>query len=163
MKRKTASGRTRVGLVALLAAGAAACSDGSIGLVGSGPTERVEVEVDGPLSSLGSWRYYDGVRLLECDVRITARAIGGSSGSAAEWVDGVVDLYDLRSGRYLGSDYMYFREVADLWGAEQIETGEQRVARSLRYTSYAPFRAYFLFRYTVGNVTRDAEHRFDCR
>ena len=141
----------------------AGCSDGSVGLVGTGATERIVVDVDGPLSSLGAWRYYDGVRLLECDVRITATADGGSRGARAEWLDGVVDLYDLRTGQYLASDYLYAGEMDYLWGAPDIETGERRTARSLRYTSYAPFRAYFLFRYDADGFTRETEHRFDCR
>ena len=141
MTWKTRFDLVRCGLVAMLAAGATACSDGSIGLVGSGPTERVEVEVDGPLSSLGSWRYYDGVRLLECDVQLEARAVGGSSGASADWVEGVVDLYDLRTGQYLASDYFYPGELDYLWGANTIESGERQVARPLRYSSYGPYRA----------------------
>lgn len=139
------------------------CSDASIGLIGSGVTDRVDVDVDGPQSSLGSWRYYDGVRLLECDVRITARAAGGSSGDRAEWLDARVDLYDLQSGRYLGSDYFYTGELEHLWGSPVIENGERRVARPLRYTSYGPFRAYFVFRYDSMGREFQTEHRFDCR
>lgn len=139
------------------------CSDASIGTLATGPVQRIEVEVDGPLSGLGSWRYYNGVRLLECDIRISAQAEGGSSGTSAEWLEGVVDLYDLRTGRYLGTDYMYAGEVADLWGARRIESGERLLSRSLRYTSYGPFRAHFLFRYSTGSETGRADHRFDCR
>lgn len=163
MIRRSASRLSRLALASTLSLGIAGCSDASIGLVGSGPTQRIQVDVDGPRSDLGSWRYYDGVRLLECDVRITAQADGGASESSAEWLEAVVDLYDLRTGRYLGSDHMFYREVADLWGSDRIESGERQFARPLRYTSYGPFRAYFLFRYGVGNEAREAEHRFDCR
>ena len=141
----------------------AGCSDASIGLLGTGPTERVEVYVEGPLSSLGAWRYYDGVRLLECDVVITATAEGGSSDARADWVDGVVDLFDLQTGRDLASDYLYASEMGYVWGAPDLVNGERRTSRALRYTSYGPFRAYFLFRYEANGVTREAQHRFDCR
>ena len=138
------------------------CSDAAIGVIGTGPTGRVEVYVDGPLSSLGSWRYYDGVRLLECDIRLQASAEGGSSDASAEWLDGVVDLFDLETGRYLASDYLYPGDMEYLWGGREIVSGERLTARSLRYTSYGPYRAYFLFRYDADGVTRRAEHRFDC-
>jgi hypothetical protein len=153
----------RLAAALILLPALAGCSDASIGLLGTGATERVEVYVDGPLSSLGSWRYYDGVRLLECDVLITATAEGGSSDARAEWVDGVVDLFDLQTGRYLASDYLYASEMGYVWGAPDLVNGERRTSRALRYTSYGPFRAYFLFRYESGGVTRETEHRFDCR
>lgn len=148
---------------ALLLPALAGCSDAAIGLVGSGVTGRMEVDVDGPLSSLGSWRYYDGVRLLECDIRLTATAVGGTVDSRALWLDGAVDLYDLHTGRYLGTDYFYVGELQHLWGARAIENGERRTGRTLRYTSYGPFRAFFLFRYEAGGITRDTRHRLDCR
>ncbi len=149
--------------LALLVGALAACSDASLGVVGGGISPRLEVHVDGPLSSLGAWRYYDGVRLLECDVRITATAEGGSVGSTAQWLDAVVDLYDLHTGQYLASDYMYLGEVEQFWGSRWIESGERVLSRSLRYTSYGPFRAYFVFRYRADGVNRRTEHRFDCR
>lgn len=154
---------TRLRAAALLLPALAGCRDASIGLVGSGATSRVVVEIDGPLSTLGSWRYYDGVRLLECEVRVTATAQGGATGATAEWLDGVIDLYDLRTGRYLASDYLYAGEMEFLWGTRVIETGERITARPLSYTSYGPYRAYVLFRYDAGGVTRETEHRFDCR
>ena len=146
-----------------LAAGLAGCSDASLGVLESGPSRRLEVDVTGPLSSLGAWRYYDGVRLLECDVQVEAWADGGSSGSTAEWIDGVIDLYDLRTGQYLGSDYLYPGQLEYLWGSREIESGERQLARPLRYNSYGPFRAYFLFRYDAGGEPRETAHRFDCR
>lgn len=148
---------------ALLLPALAGCSDAGIGLVGSGVTEHMDVDVDGPLLSLGAWRYYDGVRLLECDIRLTATAEGGEIDSRAVWLDGVVDLYDLRTGEYLGTDYLYPGDLQYLWGDREIEAGERRTGRALRYTSYGPFRAYFLFRYDADGRTRETQHRSDCR
>ena len=142
---------------------AAACSDSSIGVLESGPTRQLEVDLSGPQSTLGAWRYYDGVRLLECDLYLEARAVGGSSGTDAEWLDGAVDLFDLRTGEYLGTDYMYATEVAYLFGDADIENGERQLSRPLRYTSYGPFRAYVSLRYASGNDAYEATHRFDCR
>ena len=146
-------------IVALLGA----CSDAAIGIVESGPVGRVDVDVDGPLSGLGAWRYYDGVRLLECDLALEARAVSGSSGGSARWVDGVIDIYDLRTGRYLASDYYYSGDLAWLWGEAEIEAGERQFSRPIRYSSYGPFRVYLLFRYDADGTTRRTEHRFDCR
>lgn len=159
--RGGALGRAAAAVVTL--ALASACSDASIGVLDSGPTQRLEVDLDGPVSTLGAWRYYDGVRLLECDVYLEARGVGGSSGTNAEWLDGAVDLFDLRTGEYLGTDYMYGTEVAYLFGDAAIESGERQVSRPLRYTSYGPFRAYVSFRYASGNDADEATHRFDCR
>ena len=155
--------RNALPLVAAALTGVAGCSDASIGLLGSGPTERMIVEVDGPFSSLGAWRYHDGVRLLECDILVEARAEGGSDEARAEWRDARVDLYDLRSGRLLGSDYFYPGELAHVWGSAVIERGELQRARGLRYASYGPYRAYLEFSYLTGGETRVTEHRFDCR
>ena len=142
---------------------AVGCSDASIGVLESGPTRHLEVELSGPTSSLGAWRYYDGVRLLECDVRMEARGEGGSSGTRADWLDGAVDLYDLRTGEYLGTDYLYASEVSYVWGDSSIETGERQQSRPLRYTSYGPFRAWVTFYYEAGGAAAEATHRFDCR
>ena len=158
--------RSRISACALAAALAltGACGDAaSIDVLGTGTTRHTIVELSGPRSGLGMWRYYDGVRLLECDVQVEAWAEGGSSGAAAEWLDGAVDLYDLRTGEYLGTDYLYPSELEYLWGAREIENGERIYARPLRYTSYGPFRAYVSFRYDSGGEPREAAHRFDCR
>lgn len=141
----------------------AGCSDAAIGIVDAGVSRRVEVVVDGPLSSLGAWRYYEGVRLLECDVQLRAQAVSGSEGRAARWIDAVVDLYDLGTGQYLASDYFYAGELAYLWGEPEIESGERQVSRPLRYSSYGPYRAHLLFRYDAAGETRRTEHHFDCR
>jgi hypothetical protein len=155
--------RNALGVLAATLLGVPGCSDASIGLLGSGPTDRMIVDVDGPFSSLGAWRYYDGVRLLECDIVVEARAEGGSDDSRAEWREGRVDLYDLRTGQLLGSDYFYPGELAQLWGSSVIESGELQRARGLRYSSYGPYRAYFEFSYLTNGTTRVTEHRFDCR
>ena len=146
-------------LVALLAAG---CSDAAIAVVGAG-AERGDVQVDGPLSSVGAWRYYDGVRLLECSVRLTAYA-DGETGSA-RWVEGVLDFYDLASGRYLTSDYLLAPDLAHFWGSDIIRGGERRSSRLLRYNSFAAFRVAFTFRYRLEGTGRyaQARHTFDCR
>ena len=148
---------------AALAVGAAACSDASIGVLDTGTSRSVRVVVDGPLSSLGAWRYYDGVRLLECDIQLEARATSGSSGSTAQWLDGVVDIYDLRTGQYLASDYFYPGELAYFWGDGEIESGERQFSRPFRYSSYGPFRVYLVFRYDAAGATGRTDHRFDCR
>ena len=165
VSRRVSLGRAPRGLVTAgaLVTALAACGDASIGVLESGPSRRLEVELGGPASSLGAWRYYDGVRLLECDVRLEAWGEGGSNDARADWLDGVVDLYDLRSGEYLGSDYMYASEVRWLWGASEIENGERQLARPLRYTSYGPFRAWVTMYYEAGGAAAEATHRFDCR
>ena len=150
-------------VAALVAGGLAACSDGSIGVLGTGSVRRLWVVLDGPLEGLGAWRYYDGVRLLECDVQVQAWAGGGSDDATAEWLEGRVDLYDLTTGQYLASDYMYAGEMDDVWGSREIENGERQLSRPLRYRSYGPFSAYFVFRYDAGGVDDRLEHRFDCR
>lgn len=149
-------------LVTLLIGGVA-CSEGSLGIVGAIRGDDVELELDGPLSSLGSYRFYDGVRLLECDIRLTALA-HGESGSAV-WVEAVVDLFDLSTGRYLASDYLMALDLAQIWGASRIEGGERRTSRGLRYNSFGPFRAEFTFRYR-SEGSREygrARHVFHCR
>lgn len=146
----------------LLPLGLGGCADADIGLIGSGPTDPLWVELDGPRSELGAWRYHDGVRLLECDVALEARA-DGSAGASAVWLDGRVDLYDLSSGRFLGADYFYAGQLETLWGAAEIESGERQYSRPLRYRSYAPFRAYVVFRYETRGEADEASHRFDCR
>lgn len=149
-----------IGMVAALVG----CTDATMGPVDGGTGGRgLQVELDGPISALGSWRYHDGVRLLECDVRLTAEAWGGSGLAQAEWEDGVVDLYDLRSGRYLGTDYFHPGDMGALWGSRWIASGERRTARTLRYTSYASFTAYVEFYYRAHGELRSAAHRFDCR
>ena len=155
--------RAAAAAFATLALGAGGCSDASIGMLETGTSRSVQVIVDGPLSSLGSWRYYDGVRLLECDLQLEARAVSGSAGSTAQWVDGVVDIYDMRSGQYLASDYFYAGELAYFWGDGEIESGERQYSRPLRYSSYGPFRVYVVFRYDAAGVPGRTEHRFDCR
>ena len=140
----------------------AACTDAGIGVIGSGPTDPLFVEVDGPRSELGAWRYFDGVRLLECDVVMEARAEGGS-GSSAVWLDGRVDLYDLRTGEFLGADYFYGGQLEYLWGDVEIESGERQYARPLRYRSYGPYRAFVTFRYEARGEEAETTHRFDCR
>ncbi|HEX6588582.1 MAG TPA: hypothetical protein VF039_06125 [Longimicrobiales bacterium] len=162
MSRNVAFRRAPAAFTAL-ALGIAACSDAGIGIVDSGTTQRVQVVVDGPLSSLGAWRYYDGVRLLECDVALEARAVGGSNDATAAWVDGVVDIYDLRTGQYLASDYFYAGELAYIWGDPDILAGERQLSRPFRYSSYGPFRVHFLFRYDAAGEPGRTQHRFDCR
>lgn len=151
-------------LAPLLALVALSCSDAAIDVLGVGSSRGdVRVDVDGPLSSIGVHRYYDGVRLLECDVQLTARAYGEVG--SARWVEGVVDLVDLTTGRYLGTDYLMAPDLADFWGSGVIHGGERRTSRYLRYTSYGPFRAEFTFRYHLED-RRDyarARHYFDCR
>ena len=150
-------------VVALVAASfLAACTDAGLGVIGSGPTDPLYVEIDGPRSELGAWRYHDGVRLLECDLVMEAWA-DGSSGSAAQWLDGRIDLHDLRTGQYLGSDYFYAGQLEYLWGEAEIESGERQFTRPLRYRSYGPFRAYVVFRYESRGEEDEASHRFDCR
>lgn len=142
---------------------AVACSDAGVGVITNPVARPVEVDVDGPYSTLGAWRYYRGTQVLECEVRFTATARGGSSSADAEWQDATVQLYDLRSGRYVGTDYMYEGEMTALWGSDRIESGERRVTRELRYTSYAPFRAHFVVRYRSAGETYSAGHIVDCR
>ena len=162
MSRNVSGGATFAGFaaVALVAGG---CSDASIGVVETGVSRSVQVVVDGPLSSLGAWRYYDGVRLLECDVQLEARGVSGSSGATAQWRDARVDIYDLRTGQYLASDYFYPGELAYLWGDDEIASGERQYSRPIRYTSYGPFRVYLLFGYEASGQPGETEHRFDCR
>lgn len=151
-------------LLIALAFGASGCTDadGRIGgLTGVDSTRGLDVRLDAPLSSLGAWRYYDGVRLLECDLALTVSA-DGRSGESARWLEGVIDVYDLQTGRYLASDYLYPTDFEVLWGSSQLESGERRVSRPLRYTSYGPFRAWILLRYSVDGVAHQLEHRFDC-
>ena len=155
--------RFRLQLTLLFALSLTACGDVALEGIGTGPSRSTIVELGGPMSGLGMWRYHDGVRLLECDVQMEARAEGGSNDATAEWLDGTIDLYDLRTGEYLGTDYLYPSELEFLWGAREIENGERQYARPLRYTSYGPFRAYIEFRYEAGGAPRDAAHRFDCR
>ena len=156
-------GGVRLAALAILLAVTAACDDAALGVLDSGYTRHVAIDLDGPVSGLGAWRYYDGVRLLECDVVLEARGEGGSSGTSAEWLDGAIDLYDLRTGTYLGTDYMYAGEVRNLWGDAEIRSGERQVARPLRYSSYGPFRAHVTFYYESGSEAAEATHRFDCR
>ena len=138
-----------------------ACTDVGLGTIGSGPTDPLYVELDGPRSEIGAWRYSDGVRLLECDVVLEAWADGSGS---AHWLDGRVDLYDLASGQFLGADYFYGGQMDYLWGSSEIESGERLYARPLRYRSYGPFRAYVVFRYESSQGEEDeVTHRFDCR
>lgn len=152
----------RVVLTGVVAA-LAGCSDASLGVLGTGSSSRLDVDVVGPSSTLGAYRFYDGVRLLECDVTVEARADGGSTGATAEWLDGVIDIYDLRTGEYVASDYLYPGEMDYLWGAREIASGERQLSRPLRYTSYGPFRVYFSFWYDAGGEPRETTHRFDCR
>lgn len=149
--------------LAVLALSAGACSDASIGVLDTGVSRSVQVIVDGPLSSLGAWRYYDGVRLLECDIQLEARALSGSSGATAQWREARIDIYDLRTGQYLASDYFYPGELAYFWGDDEIASGERQYSRPFRYTSYGPFRVYLLFRYEAAGRPGETEHRFDCR
>lgn len=160
---RTVSRPAAAAALAVLASLASACSDAAIGVLETGSSRRVSVVVDGPLSSLGAWRYYDGVRLLECDIQLEARASSGSAGSSAEWLDGVVDIYDLRTGQYLASDYFYPGELAYFWGDAEIEAGERQLSRPFRYSSYGPFRVYLVFRYDAAGEPGRTEHRFDCR
>jgi hypothetical protein len=160
---RNVAGHAALAGLASLALGAGGCSDAAIDVLGTGTGQRVQVIVDGPLSSLGAWRYYDGVRLLECDLQLEARALYGSSGSSARWVDGVVDVYDLRTGQYLSSRYFYPGELASFWGDAEIEAGERQLSQPSRYSSYGPFRVYLLFRYDAAGEPGRAEHRFDCR
>lgn len=155
------AGRAGAAALALILAGG--CSDASLGVLDAGTSQRVQVVVDGPLSSLGAWRYYDGVRLLECDLQLEARALYGSAGSTAEWLDGAVDIYDLRTGQNLASDYFYTGELAYFWGDAEIEAGERQLSRPFRYSSYGPFRVYVVFRYDAAGEPGRTEHRFDCR
>lgn len=150
--------------LALAAAALGGCDDVGVGVLGTEP-DRMEVRLDGPISSLGSWRYYDGVRLLECDTRLTARGDGARSAARARWVEGVVDVYDLYDGRYLGSDWFDASDLRWLFGSSTIRAGERRTARSLRYNSWGPFRLEFSFRYRIeetGDYDR-AEYTSDCR
>lgn len=147
-----------------LTASVSACDAASIGLLGS-EVNRTEVRLDGPLSSLGAYRYYNGVRLLECDVRLTARATDGSSATEVRWVEATADIIDRRTGQYLGGQYLGPVQLADLWGSSVLRSGERRTSRALRYSSYAPFRVVFVFRYRVepGRTHDTVRHAFDCR
>jgi len=139
------------------------CEDASFSILGS-DSDRAELVVDGPLSSLGAYRYRDGVRLLECDIRLTAR-MHGRTRDEARWLEATVDLYDLRTGQYLASDYLYANELADFWGSSVLREDERRTSRTLRYASWGAFRADFRFRYRIdpGREYDVARHVFDCR
>ena len=112
----------------------------------------------------------DAVRVPTDDLSAFWKRLAPAAGDAARaasvprvWLDGRVDLYDLRTGEFLGADYFYGGQLEYLWGDVEIESGERQYARPLRYRSYGPYRAFVTFRYEARGEEAETTHRFDCR